>query len=560
MSKLLSLILMTVGILPAYAAEPFRVVLTDTEQNIYEETLELTGSDITPDGPASWSVHKYVLHGDEQEGIDVIDVNNGKFSFTVVPTRGMSIQKVQMGDFYLGLDSPDKILINPKFIKLQNQGNLTESKKQFSEWMVRFGPKLSNDITSDDVKVETLREEIGLMPASQVEVVVEREEPYRIKVRGRIDRNLMNGAKLELWTEVSTEPGSNAFQILDKITNLSTAEHEFDMLYRINFGIPFIGEGARFFGPAHRVTPIDENSASDVSKYDRYRRTADGLSEQVYCVQLWADDRDQTEVMLHNADRDKAISMAFSNKQLPLVALRKKPADSKDQYLISLEPGTDFPRNKRIDHEFGKPAKLSPNQSSSFIIDFTLDASAEQLGKTQAKIAKIWAGRRTKIDTSPEVSAKASLKDIIEGARTWGPAYTSWYGKPAPDFTLADITGKGHTLSDYRGKNVLLIFWATWCGPCLQEIPNLIELRKTVSENDFAMLAISKERLDLVKYFVERAKINYTVLIDQNNLPGPYNTINAIPSSFFIDPEGKIKLATAGLLSLKEIKAILEAK
>jgi hypothetical protein len=54
--------------------------------------------------------------------------------------------------------------------------------------------------------------------------------------------------------------------------------------------------------------------------------------------------------------------------------------------------------------------------------------------------------------------------------------------------------------------------------------------------------------------------MNYTVLIDQGNLPGPYNTINAIPSSFFIDPEGKIKLATAGLLSLEEIKAILEAE
>jgi peroxiredoxin len=71
------------------------------------------------------------------------------------------------------------------------------------------------------------------------------------------------------------------------------------------------------------------------------------------------------------------------------------------------------------------------------------------------------------------------------------------------------------------------------------------------------MLAISNEKPDLVKSFVAQAKLNYTVLLDQGTLPGPYNTIKAIPSSFFIDPEGKIKLATSGLVSLSEIKAIL---
>ena len=73
------------------------------------------------------------------------------------------------------------------------------------------------------------------------------------------------------------------------------------------------------------------------------------------------------------------------------------------------------------------------------------------------------------------------------------------------------------------------------------------------------MLAISNEKLTLVKKFVAEGKINYTVLTDPGALPGPYNAINAIPSSFFIDPEGKIKLATSGLISLGEIKAIIQA-
>ncbi len=163
------------------------------------------------------------------------------------------------------------------------------------------------------------------------------------------------------------------------------------------------------------------------------------------------------------------------------------------------------------------------------------------------------------VQYGPVITAKVSLSDIIRAARTWRPAYTSWYGKPAPDFTLADLAGKEHKLSDYRGKNVLLVFWATWCSPCRREIPGLIELRKTVGEDKLAMLAISNEELDLVTKFVPQAKINYTVLTDPGALPGPYNTINSIPCSFFIDPEGKIKLATSGLISFGEIKAVLQA-
>jgi peroxiredoxin len=92
------------------------------------------------------------------------------------------------------------------------------------------------------------------------------------------------------------------------------------------------------------------------------------------------------------------------------------------------------------------------------------------------------------------------------------------------------------------------------------EIPNLIKLRSTVSPDNLAILAISNENPSLVKKFVAQAKINYTILLDTGVLPKPYNSINAIPSGFFIGPDGKIKLATAGIVSLEEIKAIFGAE
>lgn len=156
---------------------------------------------------------------------------------------------------------------------------------------------------------------------------------------------------------------------------------------------------------------------------------------------------------------------------------------------------------------------------------------------------------------------KKSLSDIVAAARTWGPAYQSWYGKIAPDFTLTDIAGKTHKLSEYHGKNVMVIFWATWCGPCIVEIPHLIALRNIIAPDKLAMLAISSENPDLVKKFAVAKKINYTVFSsDTRRLPAPYNSVNAIPSSFFIDPRGRIKLATSGFLSLGESKAIVLAE
>ena len=155
---------------------------------------------------------------------------------------------------------------------------------------------------------------------------------------------------------------------------------------------------------------------------------------------------------------------------------------------------------------------------------------------------------------------KASLNDIIKNARTWSASYQSWYGKAAPDFILTDITGKDHRLSDYRGRSVMLIFWATWCQPCRMEIPHLIALRNSISKDKLAMLAISNEQPKRVRTFVADQKINYTVLLNPQDMPKPYSYVNAIPSSFFIDPDGRIKLATMGLLSSPEIRAILQAK
>jgi len=409
MLKLVSIIILTMGISSAQAVELFRVVLTDTEQNVYIETLHITNRDLTPDCLVPWSVHKYVLHGGKQEGVEVIEVDNGKLRFKVVPTRGMSVQEVLMGDLRLGWDSPVQGLVHPKYINLHTRQGLGWL-EGFNEWMVRCGLEFFGapgtdefiDNTGNKAKMDlTLHGKIGNTPASQVEVIIERQPPYDIRIRGRVDEACLHGPKLELWTQIQTAPGSNTFQISDKVTNRSAIEQEFGILYHANYGRPLMEKGAKFIAPVRQVTPINKHSASGVSTYDTYRAPTPGLAEHVFCLRLWADNSGRTKVMLRNAAANKAVAMAFSIKQLPFFTVWKNPVAYEDGYVTGLEPGTGFSRNRAIERKFGRVPKLAPHQSRFFTIDFALYTGKDQVNAAANEIAQIRAGRKTQVDKKP---------------------------------------------------------------------------------------------------------------------------------------------------------------
>lgn len=115
-------------------------------------------------------------------------------------------------------------------------------------------------------------------------------------------------------------------------------------------------------------------------------------------------------------------------------------------------------------------------------------------------------------------------------------------GDPAPDFTLSDIHGKQHRLSDYRGKVVLLNFWATWCGPCLAEMPSMESLKDKLKDEKFVIVTVSidKEGLESLKKFVEKKRYSFIVLHSPDgSIQGLYNP-GVIPTSFVIDKSGTV--------------------
>ena len=125
----------------------------------------------------------------------------------------------------------------------------------------------------------------------------------------------------------------------------------------------------------------------------------------------------------------------------------------------------------------------------------------------------------------------------------------------ALDFKLKDINGKEVSLSDFKGKNVLINFWATWCPPCKAEMPDLEKLYEENKNSDLVILAVNlSEDKETIKSFMDKNNYNFHVLMDSNGDVAIKYDIASIPTSFFINKEGAIVQKKVGEMNLEEMR------
>ena len=179
-----------------------------------------------------------------------------------------------------------------------------------------------------------------------------------------------------------------------------------------------------------------------------------------------------------------------------------------------------------------------------------------------------WANWEYRKQAKERLVSSAPQGEIVAAAAGDAPQFLSpLQGKPAPEFTLQDLSGKKVALSNYKGKALLINFWATWCAPCKIETPWLVELRNQYAPQGFEILGISMDDLDRndpeklssekreIAHFVQQMKMPYPVLIDGDSISQPYGGLDDLPTSLFVDRNGVVVASQLGLTSKDEIEA-----
>lgn len=196
--------------------------------------------------------------------------------------------------------------------------------------------------------------------------------------------------------------------------------------------------------------------------------------------------------------------------------------------------------------------KLTQIFSLFLLSTFTLFGCAESTEKTESMNTD-----QVK-EENPTYTPNTSISEVPAEEVNTGKA------AKAPEFKLTEIDGKEIKLSDYKGKIVILDFWATWCGPCRRGIPDLVSLQKEYKDK-LVVIGISLDKVSGtdkdVKGFMKEYKINYPVIWGNEKVTKDYGDIQAIPTSFVIDQKGNIVDKHVGLVPkeayVSQIKSLL---
>ena len=336
LSPLLALLLLAL-FPPMTMAKEF--VLSDVEAASRIDEWSVSSTDIGIAAAPPFSVRKRSLHGGKLEDVELIEIDNGRTTISLIPTRGMSVFRVRSGDITLGWNSPVKQIVNPAFIELESRGGLGWL-DGFNELLVRCGFEWAGHPGVDNGTLLTLHGRAGITPASMVVVVIDDQPPHRIRVRGKVDEQVFKFVDYEVWTELSTEPGSRSFRVSDTLTNRGDYEREFQIIYHGNFGPPLLDEGSTFKAPAKQVTPFNDYASKDVATWATYRGPTRDFDEQVYTLLLFADPNGSTTVMLRNTAGDRGIKLQYNVAELPYFTLWKNTDTEKQGYVTGLDPGT----------------------------------------------------------------------------------------------------------------------------------------------------------------------------------------------------------------------------
>ena len=132
----------------------------------------------------------------------------------------------------------------------------------------------------------------------------------------------------------------------------------------------------------------------------------------------------------------------------------------------------------------------------------------------------------------------------------------------AVDYELPDVNGQMQSLDQYQGKWVIVNYWATWCGTCMKELPDLVDLHENNKDKDIVVVGVNFETIDneQLKSFVEKLSIPYPVLRSEPVPVTALGKVPALPTTYIIDPAGKVVAGEVGLVSRQDLEDYIASK
>ncbi len=376
-------------------------VLTDSEQGIHEPEFQ-TPRQSSGDDQGDYSIRRKTLHGGVREGIDTIQVDNGKLRFTVVPTRGMGLWKARHAKLPFGWNSPVAGPVHPQFVPVSEPSGLGWL-NGFDELLCRCG-LISNgapEFGPNGTLRYPLHGHIANLPAHRVEVSTD-DSTGELSVSGLVDETRFLFHKLRLKATYLTKLGQNGLTIVDEVTNLSGNPAEMQLLYHINFGPPVIDAGAKLVAPVQAIVPRDARAAEGISNWDSYPPPQAGFTEQVYFFQMAADADGKTRLLLKNAYGTAGVSLRYDTRQLPCFTLWKNTPLEADGYVTGLEPGTNFPNPRSFEGEQNRFVKLAPGASVKFETELEFLSDANSVAAAEEQVVALKQGIQAQVFTTPQ--------------------------------------------------------------------------------------------------------------------------------------------------------------
>jgi hypothetical protein len=340
-------------------------VLCDTAANVYLDEFSVGATDV-PGSEQPWRVSKRTLRGGTQEGVDLVEVDNGHLRFIVIPTRGMSIWRAWGRELELGWRSPVRGPVHPQYVTHQAADGLGWL-EGFDELLVRCGLQSNGAPEFDDSgKLRfPLHGRIGNLPAQRVEIRFD-SVTQEISVIGVVEETRFHFYHLRLTTATTTRLGQPGLTIHDEVLNCSALPAKTQLLYHLNIGEPFLGAGAKLVAPVKTVAPMNDHSAKNIERWADYQAGVAGADEDVYLFELQTDAVGQSRVLLKNPTNNLGLGLSFDGQQMPCFTQWKHLSASPDGYVTGLEPGTNYPYAYSHELQNGRVVQLQANQTAEY--------------------------------------------------------------------------------------------------------------------------------------------------------------------------------------------------